>query len=192
MKQPSPQEVTQLLVQWSEGNHQALERLTPLVFHELHRLAHYYMRSERPGHLLQTTALINEAYVRLLDWNTVPWKNRAHFMGVCAGLMRRILVDFARNRQVGKRGGKVHRVPLDEAMALAFEPRADLVAVDEALKELAELDQRKSEIVELRFFGGLSVEETAEALKLSPRTVMREWSLAQAWLHDRLKERERP
>jgi RNA polymerase sigma factor (TIGR02999 family) len=182
---------TQLLVQWSEGNHEALEQLTPLVLDELHRIAHKYMRSERPGHLLQTTALINEAYLKLLDWNRVKWKNRNHFLGVCANLMRRILVDCARSRDQAKRGGKAQNVPLDEAFEVALIRSPDLIALDEALTALSEFDRRKSKIVELRFFGGLSVEEIAEVLKISPRTVLREWSLAQAWLHDELKGQDR-
>jgi len=180
------QDVTQLLVAWNEGDQDALNRLTQMVYQDLHRLAHHYMRSERPGHLLQTTALVNETYLRLIDWKNVQWKNRSHFVGTCAQLMRRILVDFARSHGYLKRGGGSRKVPLEEAAGVMHQRDPDLVAIDEALKSLAEIDPRKGQIVELRFFGGLSVEETAEALGISPRTVMREWSIAQAWLHDQL------
>jgi RNA polymerase sigma-70 factor (ECF subfamily) len=179
--------LTHLLLAWSDGDESALEKLTPIVYQELHRLAHRYMRAERPGHLLQATALINEAYLRLIDWKDVHWKNRAHFIGVCARLMRRILVDFARSRDYAKRGGRSLRVSLDQMAGFSNERETDLVALDDALKSLAEIDPRKSEIVELRFFGGLSVEETAAALHISVRTVQREWSLAQAWLLTELK-----
>jgi RNA polymerase sigma factor (TIGR02999 family) len=192
MMRSSRQNVTELLVAWSEGNQSALDDLTQLVYHDLHRLAHHYMRSERPGHLLQTTALINETYLRLIDWKDVHWKNRAHFIGICAQLMRRILVDFARSQSSAKRGGKAKRAQLDEAAAVSVQPDTELVAIDEALKELAEIDARKSKVVELRFFGGLSVDQTAEVMDISPRTVMREWSLAQAWLHDQLQGGRRP
>jgi RNA polymerase sigma-70 factor (ECF subfamily) len=187
MVKPAQHELTQLLVAWSDGDERALERLTPLVYKELHRLAHRYMRTERPDHLLQTTALINEAYLRLIDWKSVQWKSRSQFIGVCAKLMRRILVDFARSRDYLKRGGHGRKVVLDQTVDFSEEREADLVAVDDALRSLSEIDPRKSEIVELRFFGGLSVEETAQALDISVRTVMREWSLAQAWLHNELK-----
>jgi RNA polymerase sigma factor (TIGR02999 family) len=182
-----PHGVTQLLVAWSHGNQEALDELTQMVYHDLRRLAHHYMRAERPGHLLQTTALIHETYLRLIDWKGIHWKNRAHFVGICAQLMRRILVDFARSQGYVKRGGKSRRVQLDEAAALPDTRGSDLVAIDDALRGLAEIDPRKSRIVELRFFGGLSVEEIAEVLRISPRTVMREWSLAQAWLHKELR-----
>ena len=162
------QEITQLLLAWNEGDDQALDRLMPLVHDELHRLAHRYMAGERPGHPLQTTALVNEAYLRLIDSSRVRWQNRAHFFAVSAQLMRRILVDVARARNKLKRGGDAIQVSLDEAMAIiASEPSADLIALDEALKTLAAFDERKSKVVELRFFGGLSVEETAEVLKVS-------------------------
>jgi RNA polymerase sigma factor (TIGR02999 family) len=190
MTLPSSHEVTQLLLAWSDGDQAALEQLTPLVYRELRRLARGYMRQERPGHILQTTALINEAYLRLIDWKQVHWRNRAHFFGVAAQLMRRILVDFARARQQDKRGGGAGQVSLDEAAAVSVERSAEFIALDEALGRLAAIDPRRSLMVELRFFGGLSEEETAEALKVSPRTVRREWSLARAWLHRELKREE--
>ena len=190
MTLPSSHEVTQLLLAWSDGDQAALEQLTPLVYRELRRLARGYMRQERPGHILQTTALNNEAYLRLIDWKQVHWRNRAHFFGVAAQLMRRILVDFARARQQDKRGGGAGQVSLDEAAAVSVERSAEFIALDEALGRLAAIDPRRSLMVELRFFGGLSEEETAEALKVSPRTVRREWSLARAWLHRELKREE--
>jgi RNA polymerase sigma-70 factor (ECF subfamily) len=186
MTTPSTKEVTQLLLAWSDGDQAALDQIIPLVYGELHRLARKYMQRERVGHALQTTALINEAYVRLVDWKNVHWQNRAHFFGVAAKLMRRILVDFARSRRYAKRGGKAVQVSLEEAATLSDERRRDLIALDDALKSLASLDSRKGQIVELRFFGGLSVEETAEVMKVSPRTVMREWNLARAWLYREL------
>src|SRR5437879_1541201 len=186
MQKDSPQEITQLLVAWGDGDESALARLTPLVYDELHRLSHHYMSGERGGHTLQTTALVNEAYVRLIDWKNVRWQNRAHFFGISAHLMRRILVDFARARGYHKRGGGARPVALDEAAVVADEKGTDMVALDEALNALAELDARQSRVVELRFFGGLSVEETAEVLKMSPATVRRDWSLARAWLHREL------
>ena len=186
MTETSPEEITQLLLSWSDGDEAALERLAPLVHAELYRLARRYMSQEKPGHTLQATALVNEAYLRLIDWKNVRWQNRAHFFGVSAQLMRRILVDHARSRKYEKRGGGAIKVSLEEAAIVSREQPADFVALDDALNELAEVDPRKSRIVELRFFGGLSVEETAEVLKVSPRTVMREWSLAQAWLYREL------
>ena len=176
------QEITQLLLAWNEGDEQALDRLMPLVQDELHRLAHRYMAGERPGHPLQTTALINEAYLRLIDSSRVRWQNRSHFFAVSAQLMRRILVDVARARNKRKRGGDVVQVSLDEAMVVTREPGTDLIALDDALTTLATFDERKSRIIELRFFGGLSVEETAEVLKVSAATVLRDWGLAKAWL----------
>jgi RNA polymerase sigma factor (TIGR02999 family) len=190
MTTPSSHEVTQLLVAWSDGDQAALEQLTPLVYRELHRLAKGYLHQERPGHILQTTALVNEAYLRLIDWKDVHWQNRAHFFGVAARLMRRILVDFARARHQDKRGGAACQVSLDEAAAVSVERIAEFIALDEALEQLAAIDPRRSRMVELRFFGGLSEEETAEALKVSPRTVRREWSLARAWLHRELRKGE--
>jgi RNA polymerase sigma factor (TIGR02999 family) len=186
MTTPSSHEVTRLLLAWNEGEQAAFEKLMPLVHAELHRLAHRYMKGERRGHTLQTTALIHEAYVRLVDWKNVRWQNRAHFFGVSARLMRRILVDFARSRPYLKGAGQLQQVSLDEALAVSEEPSADLVALDDALTALAELDPRKSRVVELRFFGGLSVEETAEVLQVSPITVMREWNKAKAWLYREL------
>jgi RNA polymerase sigma factor (TIGR02999 family) len=182
------QKITRLLLAWNEGDGQALDQLMPLVHDELHRLAHRYMAGERLGHPLQTTALVNEAYLRLIDSSRVRWQNRAHFFAVSAQLMRRILVDVARARNKLKRGGESIHVSLDEAMTVPHEPGADLVALDEALTALAAFDQRKSKVVELRFFGGLTVEETAEVLKVSEVTVARDWALAKIWL---LRELER-
>ena len=182
-RMPSPREITQLLVAWSNGDQAALERLTPLVHDELRRLARRYMGRERPGHTLQTSALVNEAYLRLIDWKNVQWQNRAHFFAVSAQLMRRILVDFARSQHYAKRGGGTRLLPLEEAAEVSRERGADLVALDEALTALAQLSPRQSDVVELRFFGGLSIEEIAEVLKVSPATVRRDWSLARAWLH---------
>ena len=187
---PSSHEITRLLLAWSEGDQAAFEQLVPLVHRELRRLAKGYMRQERPGHILQTTALINEAYLRLIDWKDVRWQNRAHFFGVAAQLMRRILVDFARARRRATRGGAMRQVSLDEAAAVSVERAHEFIALDEALDRLAAIDPRRSRMVELRFFGGLSEEETAEALKVSPRTVRREWSLARAWLRRELRRGE--
>jgi len=180
---PPSQTVTQLLLAWQNGDEEALEKLTPLVYNELHRLAGSYMRGERADHTLQTTALINEAYLRLVDMKNMEWQGRAHFVGVCAKLMRRILVDFARSRNYAKRGGRVYHVPLEGAVAVSKGRSVDIVALDEALTRLTSFDPRKSRIVELRFFGGSSLKETAEVLGVSTRTVDREWSLAKAWLH---------
>jgi len=182
MTAPSEKEVTRLLVAWSNGDQAALEQLTPLVYSELHRLAHRYLGRERRGHTLQTTALVHEAYLRLIDQKEVRWQNRAHFFAIAAQMMRRILVDYARSRNVAKRGGNARQVSLDEAMEVSDERAADVMALDEALTALAELDQRKGRIIELRFFGGLSIEETAEVLGVSPGTVMRDWTFAKAWL----------
>jgi len=190
MATPSSQEITQLLLAWSDGDQAALEKLTPLVYAELHRLAKGYMFGERPGHTLQTTALINEAYMRLIDWKNVRWQGRAHFFGVAAQVMRRILVDFARARHYAKRGGAAPQVSLDEAVTIHEDRSAELIALDEALKSLAEIDPRKSQVVELRFFGGLSAKETAEALKVSQRTVEREWNSARAWLYRELRGKD--
>ncbi len=180
----STAKVTQLLMAWSEGDQSALKTLTPLVHEELHRLAHHYMRLERAGHTLQTTALINEAYLKLIDQTHVKFENRTQFFALAATLMRHILVDHARSRQYLKRGGGAQRVSLDQALTVCGDRDEDLVALDEALGRLAALDTRKSKVVELRFFGGLSVEETAEALDVSAVTVMREWSMAKAWLYN--------
>ena len=186
MSTDPPHEVTQLLIAWSNGNQAALDRLMPLVDRELHRLAHHYMRRENAGHTLQTTALVNEAYLKLVDQKHVHWKNRAHFFALSAQLMRRILVDHARRRQYAKRGGGAQRISFDEALAVSSERGVDLVALDEALSRLTSIDPRKGKVVELRFFGGLSVEETAEALHISGMTVLREWNMAKAWLYNSL------
>ena len=187
MEAPAPQNVTLLLKAWSDGDHAALEKLVPRVRAELHRLAKRYMQKERPGHVLQTTALVNEAYIRLIDWKNVSWQNRAHFFGVSAQLMRRILVDFARSRLLREREGEVHQVTFDEALIVSKDRGANLIAIDDALNALAKVDPRKTQIVELRFFGGLSVEETAEVLKISTITVIREWNKAKAWLYREVK-----
>ena len=178
----STHDVTQLLQAWSDGDQAALEKLMPLVYGELHRLAKRYMAQEEPGHILQTTALVNEAYLRLVDSRQMNWRNRAHFFAVAAQLMRRILIDYARSRRSLKRGAESPRVSLDEAPAVTQEPRPDLLALDDALNALAAIDLRKSQVVQLRFFGGLSVEETAEVLKVSADTVMSDWKVAKLWL----------
>jgi len=182
MQTHSPNEITRLLTAWTDGDQSALEKLVPLVESELHRLAHHYMGRERPGHTLQTSALVNEAYIRLIDWKNVRWQNRAHFFAVSAQLMRRILVDFARERNYLKRGGGALQVSLADAESLPLERNDDLVALDEALAKLSQFDERKGRVVELRFFGGLSVKEVAEVLKVSEETVMRDWRLAKVWL----------
>lgn len=186
---PQPQEVTQLLVAWSNGDRVARDRLMSVVYPELHRLAHHYMKRESPGHTLQTSALVNEAFLRLVDQRQVQWRNRAHFFGIAAQMMRRILVDYARNRHYAKRGGGKPPLSLDEALIISDERSAEVVDLDETLERLAEIDQRKSQIVELRFFGGLSIEETAEVLAVSPGTVMRDWTLAKAWLRREMSTR---
>ena len=183
-----PKEVTQLLLDWSEGDRSALETLTPLVHQELRRLAHHYMRLERPGHTLQTTALVNEAYLKLIDQKRVHFENRTRFFALAATLMRNILVDHARERRQLKRGGGARQVSLDDALAVSEDRAEDLVSLDEALRRLSAIDARKGRVVELRFFGGLSVEETAEALSISAVTVMREWRMAKAWLYNSLNE----
>ena len=184
-KAPLPEEVSKLLTAWTGGDQGALEKLTPIVYNELHRLARYYMAGERTGHSLQTTALVNEAYMRLTDYKRMRWENRAHFFAVSAQLMRRILVDHARRRNL-KRGAGVQHVSLEDT-AVVGERDEDLVALDDALHALARFDSRKSQVVELRFFGGLSVEETAEVLRVSAITVMRDWSTARAWLYREMK-----
>jgi len=176
-------QVTQLLLAWSGGNPSALDRLVPLIYSELRRQAHRCMRGERKDHTLQTSALINEAYLRLVDSARVEYQDRAHFLAVSAQLMRRILVDFARSRQSHKRGDGAHPVPLDTALNLHRMRSRELVALDDALNELAEIHPRRVKVIEMRFFGGLSVEETAEALGVSPDTVLRDWRIARAWLH---------
>lgn len=183
-------EVTSLLLAWGQGEESALQKLIPVVHDELHRLAHRYMRGEHPGHILQTTALVNEVYLRLVDSNRVNWRNRAHFFAICAQLMRQILVDFARSQRSLKRGGLVQLVPIDETPAAGGETSCDLIALDEALNALAATDRRKSQVVELRFFGGLSVEDTAAALEVSRETVLRDWKFAKAWLLRRLSEQD--
>jgi len=185
---PSSNEVTQLLVEWSNGNQAALDKLTPLVYDELHRLAHQHMRRERHDHTLQTSALVNEAYLRLINQRDVRWQNRAHFFSIASRLMRRILVDHARSHNYAKRGGGAIEVSLDEAALISQERAAELVALDEALTSLAAIDERKCQVVEMRFFGGMSVEETAEMLNVSPITVKRDWSTAKAWLYREIAE----
>jgi len=184
---PPPHEITQLLRAWSEGEQDALEKLMPVVYDELHRLAHRYMAQERSGHTLQASALVNEAYVRLADVKRMSWQNRAHFFAVSAQLMRRILVDFARRHRSSKRGGEVEAVSLDEDLVVSDERSPDLVVLDEALNALAAIDPRRSRVVELRFFGGLTVEEAALVLRVSPETVMHDWKVAKAWLMRELR-----
>jgi RNA polymerase sigma factor (TIGR02999 family) len=186
----SQNDVTRILQAWNLGQEDALEQLVPVVYRELHRLARTYMKGERQGHLLQTTALINEAYLRLADLQRIQWKNRDQFYGIAAQMMRRILVDFARARQSKKRGGGVRQVTLNEAVPGGQEVSVDLLALDEALNELVKLDERKGKVVELRYFGELSVTETASALGVSPETVMRDWKFSKAWLCRRLKSAE--
>jgi len=187
MHEATTHEITELLHKWSGGDGEALEQLTPVIYAELHRIAKRYMSRERDGHTLQTTELVNEAYMRLIDWKTAKWDNRAHFFGVSAQLMRRILVDFARKRPKTSGDQAAMQVSLDEALVVPAARGADLVALDEALNELAVFDERKAKIVELKFFGGLSVEETAEVMHVAPITVMREWQKAKAWLYRKLK-----
>jgi RNA polymerase sigma-70 factor (ECF subfamily) len=179
---PRTQEVTRLLEAWGQGEDAALEQMIPVVYKELRRIAHRKMAGERQGHTLQTTALVNEAYLRLIDFRKVNWHDRVHFFAISAQVMRHILVDFARSRRYQKRGGGAHKVTLDENRMGSIAPHQDLVALDDAMKALAEVDARKSKVVELRYFGGLSVEETAEVLQVTPRTVLRDWRLAKLWL----------
>ena len=182
MSDPPTHEITQWLTDWSNGDRSALEKLTPLVYRELHRLAQSYMRGERVGHALQTTALVNEAYVRLIESARQGWQNRVHFYAVAANLMRQILVDFARSRDRIKRGGGLKQVSLDEALTITADHTAELLNLDEALTKLSKLDERQSQIVELRFFGGLTEAEIAEVLKVSERTIQSDWRLARSWL----------
>ncbi|MGA2194972.1 MAG: sigma-70 family RNA polymerase sigma factor [Bryobacteraceae bacterium] len=189
--EPSTHQVTHLLQAWGEGEQGALDELVPLVYQELHRLAQVYMSRERSGHTLQTTALVNEAYLRLVDTTQASWQNRAHFFAICANVMRRILVEWARSRQALKRGGAARPLDLLESLVASEEPGRDLVALDDALKDLSALDPRKGKVVELRFFGGLSVEETAETLKISCETVMRDWKFAKSWLRRELGKEKR-
>lgn len=184
---PPAEEISELLIAWGNGDRAALNQLMPLVYDELRRLAHRYLRRERAAHTLQTSALVNEVYLKLVNERAMQWQNRAHFFAIAAQLMRTILVDYARRRNNAKRGGRAQRVLFDEALAVSDEQTAELIALDDALNTLAALDERKSKVAELRFFAGLSVEETAEVLKVSPVTVMREWRLAKAWLHRELQ-----
>lgn len=186
-----PAEITQLLVNWSRGNEAAFEQLVPLVYPELKRLARRYMGRENPGHTLQTSALINEAYLRLVDQQSVEWQDRAHFYRMAAQVMRHILIDHARKRRFQKRGAGATHVPIDELMIAANERATELVALDDALDALAAIDTRKVQIVELRFFGGLTVEETAQVMNLSPITIKREWRSAKAWLQTEVSARAR-
>jgi len=188
MKTPAPAEVTKLLLAWSAGDGRALDQLLPVVYRELHRMARRYMAGERPDHTLQASALVNEAYLKLVDVRQMQWQNRAHFFGVCAELMRRILVDFGRRRHYLKRGGGVRPVTLNEDLIMNGAQTTNLVALDDALKTLAAVDPRRVRVVEMRFFAGLTVEETAEVLKVSPDTVARDWRLAKVWLHRELKK----
>jgi len=189
--QPQPgHDVTGLLLAWRAGDQHALEGLIPLLERELHRIAKHYMAAQPAGHTLQTTALVNEAYLHLVDAKRANWQDRSHFLAACSQTMRRILVDHARGRQAAKRGGGAHVVPLEEAWVMSPEPDTDVVAVDEALEALAKIDPRKAKVVELRFFGGLSVEETAAVLEISAESVMRDWRLARAWLARELSKGE--
>ena len=182
-----PNEITEQLIAWSKGDEAALEKLIPAVYQELRRMADNYLRGEDSGHSLQPTALVHEAYLRLIDQTKVEWHNRAHFFGVAAQMMRRILIDHAKAKHRLKRGGTAVRVELDDNLNFTQERAAELIALDEALQALAAMDERKSRIVELRYFGGLSVEETAQVLGISDKTVMRDWNLAKAWLYQQLK-----
>jgi RNA polymerase sigma-70 factor (ECF subfamily) len=183
---PPPHEITQLLAEWREGKQSALDELYPLVYAELHRLARRYMSRERKGHTLQTTALINEAYVRLVDQKNVQWANRSHFFAISAQIMRRILIDHARRHQYAKRGGGARQVSLEEAATVAPDQGLELLRLDEALKSLAEMDPRRSQVVEMRYFGGLNNEEIAGVLHISENTVTRDWNMARAWLYQQL------
>jgi RNA polymerase sigma factor (TIGR02999 family) len=183
-----PPTITQLLVEWSNGDQNALDQLTPMVYDEMRRMARTYLRSERADHTLQATALVHEAYLRLIDQHSVSWQNRAHFFGIASQMMRRILVNHALAKAAEKRGGEVQKLSLDEAVSFANQREIDLIALDEALKELELLDPQQTRIVELRFFGGLSIEDTAEALRVSPATVKRDWSTAKLWLRRQLSK----
>jgi RNA polymerase sigma factor (TIGR02999 family) len=188
VEQPS-NEITELLLAWGDGDKEALDELMPMVYEELHRLAHHQLAGERAGHTLQTTALVNEAYLKLVDQKHVKWQSRFHFFSIAAKLMRRILIDYARSRQFAKRGGGASKLPLDEAIVITPERALELIDLDEALTALAAYDERKARIVELRFFSGLSIEETAQLLEVSPATVMRDWTLAKAWLQDQINRK---
>jgi RNA polymerase sigma factor (TIGR02999 family) len=185
----TPRDVTHLLAAWRQGDREAQAHLLPLVYDELRRLAHRYLQRERPDHTLQATALVHEAYLRLIDQRQAQWQNRAHFFGLAAQMMRRILIDHARQQHAAKRGGAEQKLSLDEAVWVSAERATDLVALDDALTRLAVLDPQQSRIVELRFFGGLTIEETAEVLGVSPATVKRDWSMAKAWLYRELRTR---
>src|SRR5438874_4548704 len=189
MTQSSTHDVTELLIEWSNGDKAALDKLMPLIHEELRRLAHHYISHERPGHTLQTTALVNEAYLRLVNRKGVHWQNRAHFFAIAATLMRSLLVDHARSHAYAKRGGDARKITIDEAMIVSQERAAEVVALDDVLKQLANFDPQQSRIVELRFFGGLTIDETAEVLGLSPATIKREWSTARAWLYRELNKK---
>lgn len=188
MTRTPPHNITKLLVEWSDGNQSALDELYPLVYDELHRLARRYMSRERTGHTLQTTALINEAYVRLVDQRNVHWANRSHFFAISAQIMRRILIDHARRHAYAKRGGGAQQVSLEEVAAIVPEQGREMLRLDEALKSLAEMDPRRSQVVELRYFGGLNNEEIAGVLHISENTVTRDWNMARAWLYQQLSE----
>ena len=190
-REPGDSNITQLLAAWQAGDSNAQEALAPYIHRELHQAAHHYMQGERSGHVLQTTALVNEAYLRLINWKSIQWQCRAHFLGVAAQMMRRVLVDYARETGRAKRGGHTLRVSLSDVADMPLKRAADVVALDDALKSLETFDRRKSRIVELRFFGGLSLEETAASLDVSVGTVRRDWSLARAWLYRELGRRPR-
>lgn len=189
VKKPASQELSSLLRAWNSGDESALDKLMPLVYDELHHLAHWHMARERAGHTLQTTALVNEAYLRLIDTDQIQWQDRAHFFAIAAKMMRRILVDLARSRGYQKRGGNARKVTLDEALLASPEPDEELLRLDDALNALSEFDPRKARVVELRYFGGLSVEETAEVLQVSAITVIRDWNMAKLWLLEELQRK---
>lgn len=187
MNEPPPNEITERLIAWGEGDRTAFDQLLPVVYQELRRIAGNYLRRENPGHTLQPTALVHEAWLRLIDQRRVTWQNRAQFFGVAAQMMRRILVDHAKTKHREKRGGDAAKLPLDDVVNLSQERAADLLALDDALYELARIDGRKGRVVELRYFGGFSVEETAQILEVSPETVMRDWKMAKAWLYQQIR-----
>jgi RNA polymerase sigma factor (TIGR02999 family) len=187
MNRPLPNEITEQLIAWGAGDRAALDQLLPIVYQELRRMADHYLRLENPGHTLQPTALVHEAWLRLIDQTRVNWQNRSQFFGVAAQLMRRILVDHAKTKHREKRGGDAIKLSLDDVVNLSLERAADLIALDDALDELARIDERKSRVVELRYFAGFSVEETAQILEVSPDTVMRDWKIAKAWLYQQIK-----
>ncbi len=189
MEEMAPHRVTQLLQAWSHGDRAALDELIPLVYHELRRLAHQYMKHERAGHILQTTALVNEAYIRLIEADKVKWQDRAHFFAIAARLMRQILVHSARSRNAQKRGGKIRQVSLEESAVFASRPDANLVELDDALQALAKIDERKARVVELRFFGGMTLDEVAQELEVSADTVWHDWDLAKTWLYREMSHR---